>query len=129
MGFQVVNGAMMTCSFGTAPGTLIVLPTNKVLANNMPAANIMDYKPYVNIPGFIMCISLANPAVASATSAACGVLTPMPCTPMTSSPWMPGAPTVLIGSMPALNDTSKCICSYGGVISIVFAGQVMVMLP
>ena len=129
MGFQVVNGAMMLCSFGTAPGSLIVLPANRVMAANMPAANIMDYKPYVNIPGFVMCISMANPAVASATAAASGVLTPMPCTPMTAAPWVPGAPTALIANMPALNDSSKCICSYGGVISITFAGQVQVMVP
>ncbi len=128
MGFLVVNGATMLCSFGIAPGALIVLPTNKVLAGTMPAANIMDYKPFVNIPGFVMCLSLANPAVASATSAAMGVLTPMPCTPTTAAPWVPGCAKVLIGNMPALDDTSKCICSYGGTISIIFAGQVTVMV-
>ncbi len=128
MGFQVVNGALMMCTFGAAPGTLIVLPLNRVLAANMPAANIMDYKPFVNIPGFIMCSSLANPAVASATSAAMGVLTPMPCTPMTAAPWVPGVPTKLVANMPALNESSKCMCSYGGVISITFAGQVQVQV-
>jgi hypothetical protein len=38
-------------------------------------------------------------------------------------------PTVLIGNMPALNDASKCICSYGGTISITYAGQTTMMLP
>ena len=128
MGYQVVNGAMLTCSFGTAPGTLLVLPTNMVLAANMPAANIMDNKPFVNITGFVMCTSMANPAVASATAAALGVLTPMPCTPMTAAPWVPGASKVLIANMPALNDSSKCICSYGGNISISYAGQVQVQV-
>jgi hypothetical protein len=128
MGYQVVNGAMLTCSFGTAPGTLLVLPTNMVLAANMPAANIMDNKPFVNITGFVMCTSMANPAVASATAAALGVLTPMPCTPMTAAPWAPGASKVLIANMPALNDSSKCICSYGGNISISYAGQVQVQV-
>lgn len=130
MGFQVVMGASMLCSFGTAPATLIVLPKNKVLAGAaMPAANIMDYVPFVNIMPFATCTSMANPATASATSAASGVLTPMPCTPMTAGPWIPGVPTVLIGNMPALNDASKCICSYGGTISITYAGQTTMMLP
>ena len=129
MSFQVVNGAMMLCSFGTAPGSLIVLPVNRVLAGNLPAANIMDYKPYVNVPGFAMCTSMANPVTASQTSAASGVLTPGACTPMTAAPWAPGAPTVMIANMPALNNLSVCQCSYGGTISITFAGQVQTMLP
>jgi hypothetical protein len=128
MGFQVVTGALMLCSFGAAPCSLIVLPTNKVLASFLPAANIMDYKPVVNIPTFAMCTSMANPATASATSAASGVLTPTPCVPVTAAPWVPGAPTTLIANMPALTDSSKCICSYGGTISITFAGQVKVMV-
>jgi len=127
MAFQVVNGALMMCTFGTAPGTLLVLPANRVLAANMPAANIMDNKPFVNITGFVMCTSLANPTVASATSAASGVLTPMPCTPMTAAPWTPGASKTLIANMPALTNSSTCTCSYGGTISITFAGQVQVM--
>jgi hypothetical protein len=127
MGIQVVMGAMMLCTFGTAPCSLIVLPTNKVMAANMPAANIMDYKPVVNIPSFVMCTSMSNPATASATSAASGVLTPTPCVPVTSAPWAPGASKTMIANMPALTDSSKCMCSYGGSISITFAGQVQVM--
>lgn len=129
MAKQVVMGAMMQCSFGMAPCALIVLPTNRVMVGGVPAANIMDHKPIVNIPTFGMCSSLANPAVASATAAALGVLVPMPCVPATAAPWAPGAPTVLIGNMPALNDTSKCICSFGGTISITFAGQVTTEIP
>jgi hypothetical protein len=123
MGQQVVMGAMLQCSFGAAPTSLIVLPTNCTMCNNVPAANIMDYIPIVNIPTFGVCTSLANPQVASATSAACGVLTPMPCIPATAAPWAPGSPTVMVGNMPALNNSSKCMCSYGGVISITNAGQ------
>lgn len=127
MAQQVTSGAMMMCSFGMAPSALNVLPTNKTLAG-APAANIMDQKPFVNIPPFAMCMSMANPAVASATAAALGVLTPMPCTPVIPAPWAPGSPTVMIGNMPALNNTSMCNCAYGGVISITFAGQVTTMV-
>jgi Domain of unknown function (DUF4280) len=119
----VTSGAMMMCTFGVAPGPLNVLPANRTLAG-APAANIMDNKPMVNIPPFGMCTSIANPSVASATAAALGVLTPMPCIPVTAAPWAPGSPTVMIGKMPALNSTCKCMCSWGGVISITSPGQV-----
>jgi hypothetical protein len=128
MALLVTMGAMMQCSFGVAPSSLVVLPTNKVLTS-VPAANIMDSKPFVNIPPFGMCNSMANPAVAAATAAAMGVLTPMPCTPSTPAPWVPGCPTVLIGNMPALDNNSKCMCAFGGVIQIVSPGNFTVMTP
>lgn len=126
MGIQVTTGAMMMCSFGVAPSSLVVLPANKIMAP-APAANIMDNKPFVNVPPFGVCSSMANPAVAAATAAALGVLTPMPCTPMTTAPWAPGSPTVLIGNMPALDNNSKLMCAYGGVIQILVPGQFSVM--
>lgn len=120
---HVCMGAALQCTFGVAPSSLVVLPANKMMTSNVPAANIMDHKPMVNIMPFGMCQSLANPTVASATSAALGVLTPMPCVPATSSPWAPGSPTVMLANQPALNDTSKLTCNWGGVISVNFAGQ------
>lgn len=128
MGFLVCNGAALQCSFGAAPGTMMVLPKNKVLAT-MPAANIMDNVPFMNIMPFGMCSSMANPAVASATAAALGVLTPMPCTPVIPAPWLPGSPQVLIANMPALNNNSKLMCAYGGVIQINSAGQTKTQVP
>jgi uncharacterized protein DUF4280 len=128
MGFQVCTGAIMQCSFGVAPSALTVLPTNCVMTGS-PAATIMDHQPIVNVPPFGMCSSLANPMVAAATAAALGVLTPMPCVPMTTSPWIVGAPTVLIGNMPALNESSKLICNWGGVIQLTMPGQFTVQVP
>jgi hypothetical protein len=129
MGIQVCMGALMQCSFGVAPSSLVVLPTSQVLAGGPPAATIMDYAPIVNIPPFGMCSSPSNPTVAAATAAALGVLTPMPCVPATAAPWVPGAPTVLIGNMPALTSDCKLMCSYGGVIQIVSPGEFTVMDP
>jgi hypothetical protein len=128
MGQQVVMGAMMSCAMGVAPASLVVPPASRVMVNNMPAANIMDFKPMANIPTFGMCNSLANPQVAAATAAALGVLTPMPCIPVTT-PWKPGAPTVLIANFPALNNSSTCQCAYGGVITFSFAGQATTQVP
>jgi hypothetical protein len=129
MPMQVVNTAQLMCSFGMAPSNLVVLPVNRVLCGNQPAANIMDHVPLLNIMPFGMCQSLANPEVASATAAALGVLTPMPCVPATATPWAPGAPTVMIANMPALDNVSTCMCMWAGVITIVDPGQVQTELP
>jgi hypothetical protein len=116
---------MLQCSFGVAPSSLVVLPANRVLAGP-PAANIMDNKPIVNVPPFGMCSSPSNPTVAAATAAALGVLTPMPCVPVTAAPWAPGSPKVTIGKMPAVDNTCKLMCNWGGVIQVVSPGQVKV---
>jgi len=123
-GPNVVGTALMTCSFGVAPASLNVLPDAKVMIEGKPAATIMDSKPMVNIPSFGMCTTLSNPQVAAATAAALGVLTPMPCTPVTAAPWAPGAAKTLIANMPALVAGSTCQCSWGGAITLTFVGSV-----
>lgn len=128
MAEQVCAGAMLKCSFGAAPSVLAVLPAHRVFTGT-PAANIMDGKPMVNVAPFGMCSSIANPAVAAATAAALGALTPMPCMPNTPAPWAPGATTVLIGGMPALDNSSKLACMWGGVIQITMAGQTTTLVP
>ncbi len=118
----VVMGASLMCSFGMAPSSMVVVRPN-VLVEGRPAATIMDIAPMTNVPPFAMCQSLANPAVAAATAAALGTLTPMPCTPLIVAPWAPGAPTALVGGMPALVAGSTAQCAYGGVISITIPGS------
>lgn len=129
MGQLVVQGTTLQCTFGMAPSNLVVTPEKLVTAGGMPAANIMDHKPMVNIMPFGACQSLANPQVAAATAAAQGVLTPQPCIPATATPWAPGSPTVLIKNLPALNNSSKCMCNWAGVISVTVPGQMTVMVP
>jgi hypothetical protein len=126
MGIQTVNTAQLACSFGTTPSALAVLPTNKVMCNGLPAANTLDTIPLTNILSFGMCMSPTNPSVAAATAAAQGVLTPMPCVPATSAPWVPGVPKALIAGMPAVDNTCTCMCDWGGEISVVSPGQVKV---
>ncbi|MBR8828186.1 MAG: DUF4280 domain-containing protein [Gomphosphaeria aponina SAG 52.96 = DSM 107014] len=130
MAKQVVMGAMLKCSFGLTPSSLIVIPkgTPHIVENKL-AANIMDHIPITNILPFGMCNTPTNPAVASATAAAMGVLTPMPCVPVIPAPWIPGSPTVTINNFLALNDTSKCMCTWGGVITITYPGQTLVSIP
>ena len=123
MAIQVTTGAMLMCSFGVAPSTLSVVPAAMVSASKMTAATIMDFSPMVNIPPFGMCNSLSNPTVASATAAALGVLTPMPCVPAIVGPWKPGSTSVMIGKKPALTNSCTCNSAYGGVIQISSPGQ------
>ena len=107
----VAMSAMMACTSGTAPSTLIVtVPT--VTAEMKPAANILDFVPITNIPPFGTCNVL--------TAAASGV--PTPCVPAVAAPWAPGSATVTLRGAPALNNTSKCVCSIGGSISITNPG-------
>jgi hypothetical protein len=125
---QVCMNAVMQCTQGAAPSSLIPTPKT-VMTSNMVAANILDFAPITNIPPFGVCMSPANPTVAAATAAALGVLTPMPCIPAPTGPWVPGAPTVLLCGSPALDDTCKLMCAYAGVISINFAGQATHQIP
>jgi hypothetical protein len=129
MALQVCNTAVLMCSFGAATSALVVTPEKMVNTSNQPAANIMDHIPLKNIMPFGMCSSPANPAVAAATAAASGVLTPMPCVPNTPAPWAPGSPTVPIKFFPALNDTSTLQCVWGGVIVVDFPGQTTHFIP
>lgn len=116
---QLVSlGAMLTCAAGTAPSTLVVIPPT-VLAESKPAANILDFAPFVNIMPFGTCNIL--------TAAALGV--PTPCVPATVAPWAPGSPTVLVRGAPALNNTSMCNCAIGGVITITNPGTTKEMIP
>ncbi|MGR9086236.1 MAG: DUF4280 domain-containing protein [Gammaproteobacteria bacterium] len=129
MPHHVCNGATLTCSFGLAPGQLTVLPVNRVLTGSQPAATIMDHQPLVNVSSFGMCASLANPAVAAATSAALGVLTPQPCIPATVSLWVPGAPTVQLARQSALDNTCTLNCVWAGVIRVAEPGQLTEIIP
>lgn len=128
MPMQTCTGGMMVCTFGLVPSALIATP-KPIVTSSMVAANILDHVPFVNIPPFGMCTCPANPAVAAATTAAFGVLTPMPCVPITPAPWTTGSATVTLANAPALNDTSTLNCIWGGVISFSSPGQATKFIP
>lgn len=125
MANPMVQTAMCACSFGAAPAPLMVTSQQTVMMCNMPAGTIMDNK----FPTFGMCSNPANPTVAAATAAALGVLTPMPCVPLTVAPWAPGVPTVMVCNKPLLNNTSKLICGYGGIIQPTMTPAMTVNTP
>ena len=126
---QVCMGATLKCSMGVAPSQLGMLPIHRVQTEHRFAANIMDNVPLVNIMPFGMCTSIANPTVAAATSAALGVLTPMPCLPATPAPWTPGAVPVSLDKMPALDNVSTLNCLWAGVITVLDPGEHTVNIP
>ncbi|MCW2657386.1 MAG: hypothetical protein JWR06_1579 [Jatrophihabitans sp.] len=119
-----VTGAMLQCTFGLAPSTLVALPTPRVMIEGRPAAVVTSTITGANIPPFGMCSSLSNPTVAAATSAALGVLTPMPCIPTIVGPWVPGAMRTTLGGVPALTAGSQCVCAFGGVVTMTMSGAV-----
>jgi hypothetical protein len=126
---HVCNGAVLKCTMGLAPSSLVVLPVKMVNTGMQPAANINDHIPLTNIMPFGMCMSVLNPATAAATAAALGVLTPGPCLPNTPAPWVPGSLTVMLANMPALNKSSMLTCVAGGMISVAMEGQMTHQIP
>lgn len=119
----VCSGAMMKCSMGTSQARLTVLPTRTVFLTGQPMANISDHLSMVNLAPFGRCRSMGFPATASATAAAQGTLTPMPCMHNTQFPWMGGKNDYLVKGDPALLKSSICQCMWGGTISITDDGQ------
>jgi len=107
----------------------MVTPEGKTLFEGKPAATIMDNVPFKNIMPFGVCTSLANPVTAAQTAAALGVLTPGACLPVLPAPWVPPSATVLIGNKPALNQTAKCVCAYGGIIQVLNPGATTELIP
>ena len=119
----VAAGATLSCTMGTAPSTLSVLPGRQVLSEQQAVATVQDCQPNVNVAPFGLCQSPSNPQVAAATAAAMGVLTPQPCLPVIPAPWTPGSPTVVVQQQAALTADSRCSCQWGGVITINAPGQ------
>jgi Domain of unknown function (DUF4280) len=124
MPFHVCNTATLKCDFAVPPGisTFVVVPViHRMLTSNQPAANINDHVPFVNIMPFGMCMSPSNPAFVSATAAALGTPTPVPCGAI-SDP-------VILDGVPALDNVSVLQCMLGGTITIAYPGEVTEMIP
>jgi len=119
----VVDGASLECGMGDSSATLAVLPLHRVKLTDKLKANIGDCAPFVNVPPFGQCQSMANPAVAAATAANYGKLTPVPCTPACSS-WIPSKTDYLLDGMNPLMDSDKALCPLGAaMIKVTDSGQ------
>jgi len=120
----VCKGAKLKCSFGSSQPDLSVMhPSQPVNIGSNNMANMMDFKPMVNIQPFGQCKSLANPTVAAATAKNSGVLQEMPCIPNIVAPWMCPKVDVLVKGQPAITTDSKLMCMWAGIIEITSSGQ------
>jgi hypothetical protein len=128
MPMQTCTGGVLQCTFGAAPSTFNATP-RPVLTSDKPAGTVLDHMPLLNVMPFGVCNSMANPSVAAATAAALGALTPMPCMPVLPAPWVPGVPTLLVAGAPALDNTCKLACAWGGVVGFAMPGQFTHEIP
>lgn len=125
MAIPVVAGATCICTMGTSPGQFNPSNQPTVRVGGKSAASIVDITPMINVMPCGMCTSMMNPAVAAATAAALGVLTPQPCVPAPTGPWIcPG--TVRVCGKPILTSEGRLTCAYGGSISFQMPGQTTV---
>jgi hypothetical protein len=113
----VLHGAKLKCSEGSSPSSLIV-SSHCTDQDEQAVATTEDYHPFANVPPFGMCKAPSNPAVAAATAAAQGVLTPQPCVPVLPAPWSPGSSAVAIDGVRVLTADSTCGCTWSGTIEI-----------
>jgi hypothetical protein len=101
----VVDGAVLECSSGTAPGTLKI--DHAVRANGSAVATVADHVPLVNIPAMGQCKALGMQG----------------CVPNTT-PWQPSTHADING-LPMIDAGAICNCQNGGVIRIVQPGTLV----
>ena len=129
MSFAVTTGSTAEYTCGTTPAELIADFDTLATAGGSIVLTIDMIVAEVNIPSFGDCDSLLNPEVSTATAAADGVLTPMPCVPVVVDSWTPGSLLSNEVGIAYVNDESICTCSYGGEISIVDALGIEMEIP
>ena len=112
MSTLVTTGAMIMCAAGSAPVPFTAI--GQIFLGAGMAGNISSVIPMVDIPTFGSCTIL--------TAETLGVDTV--CVPAPAGTWIPGVPTVLMGEMCALDQTSILMCSIGGAITVQFPGQI-----
>lgn len=115
----LTTATLLECSMGSAPTPFIAdeLPA-AIKETGLATGTIVQIAPGKNITPFAMCSSMANPAVASATAAAQGALTPMPCTPTIVAPWAPPSACVQHIGVPLATAASVCACAFGGMVKV-----------
>lgn len=114
----VTNGDLCTCSNGSISCPLMVIdPLRKMKVDGKSAAIATDNS-IANVSTFGMCNNINNPAVAAATAAAQGVLTPAPCVPVAIDTWNNTVKKTSINGVIALGENSTLNCIYGGCIKI-----------
>ena len=115
----VSTGATLQCSFGTTPATFAASGTQALTGG--AAGVVTDVARRMCRRSACACRWPTRrwprpPAQPRAHSS------PQPCLPVLS-PWTPGSAKVTVGEVPALDDSSQCNCTWGGVVTVSAAGQ------
>lgn len=119
-----ITGALCQCPFGTMCA-VNVLPITNVFISKKLCVRMPDAKALVNIPSFGMCTSPGNPSVVKIPP---GIVVPTVCVPnITNTNWETKKNNVKICGQSVCTDGDTCMCSYGGVISIIMPGQFTVV--
>ena len=107
MAGNAVNSGTSTikCSYGSAAVPFIV-ENPSYMVGETPGGTIGDAIPFTNIPTFGQCMCMDNP-----------------CVPMTES-WIPDEPNITFQGLPVLDKATKCMCDWGGEISVETAPEI-----
>jgi hypothetical protein len=109
MPIPVRDGALLSCSFGSAPGVLMV--EGDRTGGKKPAASADT-----DLPRFGMCTSPNNPNVLTAIGETQGSLQAVPCEPAPGE-WDDAQGRTLTGAAP-LDSTCRVECAWSGIIEI-----------
>ena len=118
-----MSGATIACPFATGTSTIVSGSKTNVTTGGGIVLTMTDCQVGTNIVPFPACTNMSNPAVAAATSAALGVLTPSTCAPVIAGTWTSEKTNVNIGGSCVLTQSCQLQCGYGGTITITSPGQ------
>lgn len=107
--YDVKEGAMLSCSLGSAPSILKVPQSRGVCMQGKNQATVADNAGNVNIMPFGVCMRCSPP---------------VPCTPIAAMKWINGNSAHKIENELALLNISIVPCVNGGIIKIDQSGQI-----
>lgn len=136
MPIAVVQGAVCKCTYGSRPAELRVPVRDLISIHKIPAATIKDSLPEVNVQPFGDCKCWTMPFLRfSRFGSMMGALRAgrmflpkwwrIPCHPHITGPWIPQKPMIRINDVPILDAGAILRCRWGGIISIIYPGQVI----
>lgn len=100
------------CSYGMAPVPFLV-ENPAYTVGGVPAGVEEDAIPFDNIPSFGQCTCMDNPYNAGFEETGVYAL----CVPMTEV-WISDVPDITFEALPILDKGAKCLCDWGGEISV-----------
>ena len=110
----VCMGAMLKCFLRCCAGLADGLPTNLVMGPQ-PVANIMDGKADGEHPA-VRNVSINGQSDGGGCHSSSDGRADANTVHSQYAPWVVGAPTVMLGNMPILNNSAKLMCLWAGVL-------------